>query len=59
MYVNKPRTIQQLKDNIREEIQALELEMLRSVMENAVERARACEAENGGHLDDIIFHTQF
>ena len=57
MYVNKPRTIQQLKDNIREEIQALEPDMLRSVMENAVERPRACQAENGGHLDDIIFHT--
>ena len=57
--MNKPRTIQQLKDNIREEIQALEPDMLRSVMENTIERARACEAENGGRLDDIIFHTQF
>ena len=55
VYVNKPRTIPELKDNIRREIQELEPVILRKVMENALTRARICEAENGGHLKDIIF----
>lgn len=57
VYANKPRTIQQLKANIQEEIHAIQPQILRTVMENAVQRARVCEAENGGHLRDIIFHT--
>ncbi|CAK1588565.1 unnamed protein product [Parnassius mnemosyne] len=28
-----------------------------AVMENVLERARICEAENGHHLRDIIFHN--
>ena len=35
---NKPRTIQKLKANIREEVRALGPEILRKVMENALER---------------------
>ena len=57
VYVNKPQTIQQLKDNIRAEIRALQPETLTAVMENSVEKAHLCEAENGGHLHDIVFHT--
>ena len=57
VYVNKPQTLQQLKNNIRAEIRALEPETLRGVMENALERARSCEAENGRRLRDLIFHT--
>ena len=55
VYVNKPRTIQELKANIRQEILSLQPPMLRIVMENSLERARLCEAENGGYLRDIIF----
>ena len=55
VYANKPRTIQELKANIRQEILSLQPQMLRSVMENSLERARVCEAENGGYLRDIIF----
>lgn len=57
VYANKPRTIQQLKANIREEVRALGPEILRKVMENALERARQVEANNGHHLKDIIFKT--
>ena len=57
VYVNKPRTIQQLKANIQEEIHSIQPQMLRTVMENALQRALVCEAENGGHLHDITFHT--
>jgi hypothetical protein len=39
VYVNKPRTIQELKENIRTETRRLRPETLRTVMEHAVERA--------------------
>ena len=35
VYVNKPRTVEELKDNIREEIAAIPAEMLAKTMENA------------------------
>lgn len=57
VYANRPRTIQQLKANIRQEILSLQPQMLRSVMENSLERARLCEDENGGYLRDIIFRN--
>jgi len=57
VYVNKPRTILQLKTNIRNEIMAITPEILRKVMENMLKRARMCEAENGHHLQDIIFQS--
>ena len=47
VYVNKPRTIQELKSNIRQEILSVPPQMLK--------RAQVCEAENGGYLRDIIF----
>ncbi|KOC70974.1 hypothetical protein WH47_04960, partial [Habropoda laboriosa] len=53
VYVNKPRTIEELKENIRAEIRRC------TVMENAVERACICEHENAGHLRDVAFHTYY
>ena len=55
MHANKPRTIQEPKANIRQEILSLQPQMLRSVMENSLERAQVCEAENRGYLRNIIF----
>lgn len=57
MYVNKPQTLGQLKQNIRDEIRRLQPETLRRVMQNALKRANACIEQNGGHLSDVIFHT--
>ena len=57
VYINKPRTIQQLKENIQAEILALQPETLVVVMKNILKRARFCEAANRGHLQDIVFHT--
>lgn len=57
VYINKPQTIQELKQNIQAEIRNLEPETLRAVMENAVKRANFCLQENGHHLRDVIFHT--
>lgn len=39
---------------VQEEIQVLEPDMLRAIMENAIERARACKAEN-----KVIFVASF
>ena len=50
VYVNKPRTVEELKDNIREEIEAIPAEML----ENAAKRAQNAINARGGHLRDII-----
>ena len=55
VYVNKPRTIQELKANIQQKILSLQPPMLRIVMENSLERAQLCEAKNGGYIRDIIF----
>lgn len=57
VYVNKPATIPQLKTNIRNEILSITPEILRKVMENVLKRAQMCEAENGHHLRDIVFHV--
>ena len=54
MYANKPLTIKELTANIWQEILSLQPQML-SVMENSLERAHVCEAENG--LRDIIFRS--
>ena len=35
VYVNKPRTVEELKDNIRKEIAAIPAKMLAKTMENA------------------------
>ena len=55
VYVNKPRTVEELKDNIREEIAAIPAEMLAKAMENAAKRAQYVINARGGHLRDIIF----
>lgn len=47
VYVNKPATIPQLKQNIRNEIQAITPEILRKVMQNVLERAHI--RANGHH----------
>lgn len=57
VYINKPKTIQDLKDNIKAEIQTLRPETLRTVMESALKRACICEQQNGCHLTDVVYHT--
>ena len=49
-------TIEELKTNIRDEINNITPEVLRKVMENVLERAHLCEAENVHHLRYIIFN---
>ena len=58
VFANKPRTLQELKDNIRNEIMELNRnpEILKAVSGSVLERAIICQNENGRHLKDVIFH---
>jgi len=57
VYVRKPRTVNDLKVSIREEITTVPQEMLVNVMQNFEERIRMCVQQEGRHLSDIIFHN--
>lgn len=57
VYISKPRTLAQLKNNIRREIRKISAETLEKVMKNAEKRAHFAIKEKGGHLHDIIFHN--
>ncbi len=56
-YGNRPQSIEQLKDAIRQEIIAIPHEMTRRVIDNFRERLRQCVDNNGSHLTDLIFKT--
>ena len=55
VYAQRPHTVQQLKDYIREEIQEIPVNMVRKVMDNVRQRAEMCVKYNGSHVSDIIF----
>ena len=57
VYVRKPRTVDEMKVSIREEIATLPQEMLVNVMQNFEERLRTCVRQEGRHLSDIIFRN--
>jgi len=55
VYVRKPRTVDDLKVSIREDIATVPQEMLVNMMQNFEERLRTCVRQEGRHLSDIIF----
>ncbi|KAL4130614.1 hypothetical protein QTP88_008035 [Uroleucon formosanum] len=55
VFKHQPRTIEELKKTIRQEISRIPLDMLAKMMENFRERLQMCVARQGNHLDDIIF----
>ena len=57
VYSNRPQSIEQLKDAIRQEITAIPHEMTGRVIDNFRERFRQCVDNNGSHLTDLIFKT--
>ena len=57
VYVRKPRTVDDLKVPIREEIATVPQEMLVNVMQNFEERLRTSVRQEGRHLSDIIFRN--
>lgn len=54
VYANKPRTISELKVNIREEIRAIPRSVCKSVMLNFAMRLKKCVDLNGGHLEQVL-----
>ena len=58
VYVNKPETLEQLK-NINREIKELGSETLEGVMVQVLERIWVCKSKNGRHLNNVIFHTRW
>jgi hypothetical protein len=54
VYEKKPRTMVDLKQNIREEVAAISPNMLQQVMQNFQKRLGEC-VDEGRHLTDTIF----
>jgi len=57
VYVRKPRTVDDLKVSVREEIGTVPQEMLVNVMQNFEERLWTCVRQEGRHLSDITFRN--
>jgi len=57
VYVRKPRSVDDLKVSISEEIATVPQEMLVNVKQNFEERLRTCVRQEGRHLSDIIFRN--
>lgn len=55
VYMNNPRNIRQLKENIRGEMAAITPDLLRKVFTNLRSRLEECHLREGRHLDDVIF----
>ena len=51
-----PKTIDALKDNIREAIGEIKLHTNDNVLKNWTYRVGYCMASRGSHLNEIIFH---
>jgi hypothetical protein len=54
VYEKRPRTTEDLKENIRDEVAAISPIMLQRVMQNFQTRLRECVGNNGRHLKDIF-----
>lgn len=57
VYANNPTTTQDLKHNIRNEIEAIDPLILQKVIDNFDIRMLACNRSRGGHMNDVVFHT--
>ncbi|GFG36309.1 hypothetical protein Cfor_00837 [Coptotermes formosanus] len=55
VFISKPRTIQELKHRIKEEIAEIPEQITRRVTENLRERLEQCLRNGGGHQNDEIF----
>jgi hypothetical protein len=57
VYNDRPRTLDHLKNNIRQAIASIPVNMLESVERNLRSRLTQCIDNNGRHLHDIVFKT--
>jgi hypothetical protein len=56
VYINKPRTLEQLKQNITEVAHNVTHEMLQNTYDNFVKRLSYCQESQGHHMGEVIFH---
>jgi len=54
VYQNKPRTIDALKANVTEEIQAVTADVLARTFQNIPRRVQSCLDANGGHFQHML-----
>jgi len=54
IYQNKPRTIDALKANITEEIQAVTADVLTRTIQNMASRVQSCMDANGGYFQHML-----
>lgn len=59
VYVNKPTSLAQLRENIRHEMAAITESTCRAVMRNFAVRLNEYRERDGLHLDDIILRSKF
>ena len=57
VFKHRPRSLEDLKERIRQEIDAIPPEITRRVMKNFRERLKQCVANDGRHMSDMIFKT--
>jgi len=57
VYAHKPRTLNDLKEIIRQEIRPIDSQLLARVMDDFKERLENCIQDDGRHLTDTIFKT--
>lgn len=53
VFRTRPTTLEELKDSIREQIRAIQPEMLNSAVYNLEERLVILQQQNGGHIDHL------
>ena len=54
VYKNTPRTIEQLKDAVRQEIEAVNIDTLGTVFRNLEKRIQVCLDVKGDHFQDRL-----
>ena len=54
IYLNKPNTLQEIKNNIIQEISLLDPAIFESVNENTAKRMRICFNNDGKHVKNIL-----
>ena len=58
-YADKPKTIDALKEYIREAIGEIQLHTIDKVLKNVIDRVGYCMASRGSHWNEIIFHFHY
>ena len=57
VYAGRPQTTEELKQSIRTEITAIQVDMLIRTLRNMRNRALECFSRDGEHLRDVLFKS--